>query len=356
MDSFFAAVEERDNPTLKGKPVAVGGDADRRGVICTANYVARTFGVRSAMATAKAVRLCPDLILLHPDMQKYKVVSQNIRAIFQQYTSLVEPLSLDEAFLDVSECAQCYGSATWMAQEIRKKIYATENLTASAGVSVNKFLAKVASDWNKPNGQHVVPPEAVEEFIAALPVTKIFGVGPKAAEKLRKLGITTCRELQGLTELELTRHFGKNFGFSLFNLARGIDARAVNPNRIRKSLSVEETFLVDLSTIAQCQKELATLLVELQRRLAKHYTKHSNNGYKQFRKIFVKIKFADFTHTTVENIAETLTIEQLNSLLDEGFSRGGGKAIRLLGVGVRFADLLSEQIVLPTKQLDLFLL
>lgn len=328
MDSFFAAVEERDEPKYKNKPLAVGSDEKNRGVISTANYVARKFGVCSAISSAKAKLLCPDLILVPVNMEKYRSVSASIRSIFKEYTELVEPLSLDEAFLDVSDCKNCYNSATWIAKEIRDKIFQKESLTASAGVSVNKFIAKVASDWHKPNGQKVVPPEEVDEFIKSLPVNKIFGVGPKTAEKLYELKVKTCGQLQTLSELELIDSFGVKFGKRLFLLARGIDNRQVEPNKIRKSLSVEETFTKDLSGLLECKEKMNHLLLELKKRL-----KREN---KKYNKVFVKVKFADFSHTTVERAGEDVAIESIQQLLEEGVSRGNDKQVRLLGLGVRF--------------------
>ena len=299
MDSFFAAVEERDNPAFRGKPVAVGGMAEQRGVIFTANYVARKFGVRSAMSSAKAKLQCPKLILLPPRIKQYQAVSSNIMDICKRYTDLAEPVSLDEVFLDVSSSAKCYGSATWIAQEIRDTIYQDQGLTASAGISINKFLAKVASDWNKPNGQYVIPPSAVAEFIARLAVEKIFGVGLKTAAKMHRLGITTCSDLQKLNIHAITSNFGDKYGNILFNLCRGVDQRAVNPNRKRKSLSIEKTFATDLATSEHCQIEIVALINELQRRLRnlgehEHGVKTNSQRNIKFHKIFVKLKFADF--------------------------------------------------------------
>lgn len=327
MDCFYAAVHERDDPTLKSKPIAVGGLSQNRGVIATANYVAREFGVRSAMATHQAMKLCPNLILLPGDMAKYREISASIREIFKDYSDLVEPLSLDEAFIDVTGATKCYGSATLIAKEIRQRIYAKEQLTASAGVSVNKFLAKVASDWKKPNGQFVILPRDVADFVMKLPVRKIFGVGPVTADKLSSMGILTCQDLQAKSRDELQNKFGK-FGESLHNLARGIDEREVNPNRIRKSVSIEETFVTDLQTLEQCRAELPQLLKQLDKRLMRL----DNNDY---HKVFIKLKFHDFTKTTVETVLSKINITALNNLLEKGFERGLGKSVRLLGLGVR---------------------
>ena len=330
MDAFFVSVEEREHPHLRDKPVAVGGEIRQRGVISTANYFARKFGVHSAMSTYKALQLCPQLIVVPVNMQKYKQISQHIRQIMAEYTDLIEPLSLDEAFLDVTNCKKCSNSATWIAEEIRNKIYLSENLTASAGISINKFIAKIASDWHKPNGQYLVAPAMVDEFVSILPVTKIFGVGAKTAERLHNLGIYTCADLQKRSQDELGKYFGK-FGSSLYFLSRGIDNREVNPHRIRKSLSIETTYNKDLIDQAACISELNILIEGLRLRLG---AENKNS----FNKILVKIKFNDFVLTTVETTAYNLNIEKIQHLLVDGLSRGANKPVRLLGVGVRFCD------------------
>jgi DNA polymerase-4 len=215
-DCFYAAVEMRDDPSLRGRPVAVGGQAHQRGVIATCNYEARRYGVHSAMATAHALKRCPDLIVLPPSFDKYRAASAQILTIYRDYTELVEPLSLDEAYLDVSQATQCKGSATLIAQEIRARIQSTVGITASAGIAPNKFLAKIASDWRKPNGQFAITPDAVTEFVAALPVGKLFGVGKVTAEKLNQLGVHTCGDLRAWDGLALQAQFGK-FGEKLFS-------------------------------------------------------------------------------------------------------------------------------------------
>jgi DNA polymerase IV len=330
MDSFFASVEIRDNPNLRDKPVAVGSEIQQRGVISTANYIARKYGVHSAMPTYKALQICPKLIVVKGNMQKYKDISHNVRSIMAEYTDLIESLSLDEAFLDVTKCSKCYNSATWIAQEIRDRIYASENLTASAGISINKFIAKVASDWNKPNGQYLVAPNMVDEFVQNLSVKKIFGVGPKTAERLSNLGIHTCSDLQARSIDELQQYFGK-FGGSLYYLSRGIDNREVNPNRVLKSLSLETTYDTDLSIKTACIIELNILIERLK-------TKLSRSDKNNFNKIFVKIKFNDFTITTIETMSSNLNLEKMHNLLIEGLRRGLNKPVRLLGVGVRLCD------------------
>ena len=329
MDCFYAAVELRDRPELQGRPVAVGGAASRRGVLCTSNYQARKCGVRSAMSSAHAVRLCPDLTILPVDMAKYREVSKRIRQIFYEYTDLIEPLSLDEVYLDVSDSQACQNSATRIAQAIRQRIYNTEQLTASAGVASNKYLAKIASDWRKPNGQFVIAPHAVEGFIKTLPVSKIFGVGKVTAKKLQQMAIHTFLDLQRLSKEELVLQFGK-FGRRLYQLARGVDDRPVEPSRVRKSLSVEHTYPEDLPTLTACQQQLPRLLKDLTARLQQH-------EHRLVHKQFVKVKFNNFQVTTVESVVSAVSYDLFTELLATGFKRQG-QPVRLLGVGVGFAE------------------
>ncbi|MDR2209321.1 MAG: DNA polymerase IV [Azoarcus sp.] len=328
-DCFYAAVEMRDDPTLRGKPLAVGGRAEARGVIATCNYEARAFGVRSAMSTARAFRLCPQLILLPPDFRRYRDVSRQILAIYRDFTPLVEPLSLDEAYLDVSGIGRCQGSATRMAEEIRARIRAEAGITASAGIAANKFLAKVASDWNKPDGQFVILPQDADAFTAALPVNRIFGVGKVTAARLQKRGVQTCGDLRIWDMARLIGEFGR-FGSMLYQLCRGVDERPVRPDRIRKSLSVELTYAHDLPDLAACHAELPSLIAEFRRRFArlpKPVPVHN---------AVVKVKFADFTQTTAECVCTSPDETVWGALLDEAYARRK-KAVRLLGVGVRFA-------------------
>ena len=231
-DCFYASVEMRDDPSLRGRPLAVGGRADQRGVVATCNYEARRFGIHSAMATAQAMKLCPELVVIPPAMEKYRIASSQIMAIYQDYTDIVEPLSLDEAYLDVTDSPHCKGSATLIAQEIRRRIVETVGITASAGVGPNKFVAKIASDWNKPDGLFLVRPEEVDAFVAALPVKKLHGVGKVTAEKLNRLGAQTCADLRGWSLDKLQEHMG-SFGVRLYDLSRGIDHREVNTSRER---------------------------------------------------------------------------------------------------------------------------
>lgn len=329
-DSFYASIEVRDHPELRGRPVAVGGAPSGRGVIATCSYEARAFGVRSAMSSAHAMRLCPDLVLLKPDFERYRTASRQILEIYRDYTPLVEPLSLDEAYLDVTGVERCSGSATLMATEIRARIHREVGITASAGIAPNKFIAKVASDWNKPNGQHVVPPAQVDAFVAALPVKRLFGVGKVTAERLAALGVDTCGDLRALHEAALVGHFG-SFGASLYRLCRGIDERPVVPDRPRKSLSVETTYQRDLLDLAACHAALPALLEEFSTRLARARLPGP------LHKAFVKIRFADFSRTTAECVAEAPDRAVWMRLLDEAWARRC-QPVRLLGVGVRFSQ------------------
>ncbi len=336
----------RDNPALVDLPLAVGGRADQRGVVATCNYVARRFGIRSAMATAQALQRCPDLIVLPPAMEKYRVASRQILAIYRDYTELVEPLSLDEAYLDVTHVSRCQGSATLMAQEIRQRIFETVGITASAGIAPNKFIAKIASDWNKPNGQYVVRPQDVEAFVSVLPVDKLFGVGAVTARKLHKLGAKTCADLRAWSLNELQHHFGK-FGERLHELCRGIDTREVSPTRERKSVSVEETYATDLPDLPSCRAQLPELTRQLQARMERAKVTTS------IRKLFVKIRFADFQRTTAECLATALDPVMLDTLLEKAYARRQ-YPVRLLGVGVRLDELITEEGTPTANQLGLF--
>ena len=331
MDCFYAAIEQRDRPELRGKPVGVGGARDRRGVLTTCSYEARPFGVRSAMPTYLALQKCPQLIVVPTRFDVYRRESQRIREILGTFTEQIEPLSLDEAYLDVSHLE--YDPAA-VAFEIRERIYEQTGLTASAGIASNKLLAKIASDMNKPNGQCVVRPDGVAAFMEGLAVRKLWGVGGVLAEKLEKREIRTCGDMQGLSRVELHKMFGR-FGLELFELCRGIDDRAVEPHRARKSLSTEETFSQNLTTLPECERRLAALHADLVRDLARL---GRTGDARPVRKVFVKLKFANFTRTTVECVAAEPTLAVLNGLLEQGFRRGAGLAVRLLGAGVRFAE------------------
>tara|TARA_B110000503_G_scaffold15645_1_gene22013 strand:+ start:64859 stop:65998 length:1140 start_codon:yes stop_codon:yes gene_type:complete len=330
-DCFYASIEMRDNPALRGKPIAVGGSPERRGVVATCNYEAREFGIHSAMASATARRLCPDLIIIRTDMDKYRLASSQIHEIFQRYTDLIEPLSLDEAFLDVSDCDEFRGSATRIAEAIRNEVREVVGITISAGIAPNKFLAKIASDWNKPDGQFAVLPNDVDDFVAKLAVKKLHGVGKVTAEKMLRLNLRTCKDLENFGADALTEHFG-SFGERLFELSRGIDNRPVSTDRIRKSVSVENTFDTDLPDLDSSLEAMLGLLPKLELRL-----KRLDNHY-SIKKQFVKLKFHDFVTTTVEMLSEDTNPENYRTLCEQGFARGE-RAVRLIGVGVRVEPL-----------------
>ena len=330
-DCFYASIEMRDNPALRGKPIAVGGSPERRGVVATCNYEAREFGIHSAMASATARRLCPDLIIIRTDMDKYRLASSQIHEIFQRYTDLIEPLSLDEAFLDVSDCDEFRGSATRIAEAIRNEVREVVGITISAGIAPNKFLAKIASDWNKPDGQFAVLPNDVDDFVAKLAVKKLHGVGKVTAAKMLRLNLRTCKDLENFGADALTEHFG-SFGERLFELSRGIDNRPVSTDRIRKSVSVENTFDTDLPDLDSSLEAMLGLLPKLELRL-----KRLDNYY-SIKKQFVKLKFHDFVTTTVEMLSEDTNPENYRTLCEQGFARGE-RAVRLIGVGVRVEPL-----------------
>lgn len=334
-DCFYAAVEMRDDPSLANLPIAIGGKSDRRGVVATCNYKARHFGVHSAMPTGQALKLCPDLVVIPGTMAKYREAALQIRQIFYRYTDKVEPLSLDEAYLDVTDCTECQGSATLIAQQIRAQIATEVGVTASAGVAPNKFLAKVASDLNKPDGQFVITPEEVDDFVQKLEVKRIFGVGKVTNEKLRRMGIITCGDLQQRNLIELVDKFGV-FGKRLHDLSYGRDERQVNSNSRRKSLSVEHTYSDDLPDQIACLAKLPDLLIELRSRL-----RRVDSDY-LVTKQFIKMKFNDFTTTTVERqMVSGLPVESFEALCQQAWIRGS-RPVRLMGIGVRFIDT-SEQ-------------
>ncbi|MDM7255626.1 MAG: DNA polymerase IV [Paracoccus sp. (in: a-proteobacteria)] len=287
MDAFFASVEQRDDPALRGRPVAVGGSS-ARGVVAAASYEARRFGVRSAMPSLRAARLCPDLIFVKPRFDVYRAVSQQIRAIFARFTPLIEPLSLDEAYLDLTD--HLNGStATRIAGEIRALIRAETGLTASAGVSYNKFLAKIASDQRKPDGMFVIPPEAGPGFVLTLPVARFHGIGPATAAKMERLGIRTGADLRTRDEAFLTRHFGKS-GRYFHDICRGIDRRELRPDRIRKSIGAENTYAADLHRMDQAEAALAPLAAKVWRAV----TRHDAQG----RTVTLKARYSDFQTLT----------------------------------------------------------
>lgn len=333
MDAFFAAVEMRDNPALRNVPMAVGGSSDRRGVIATCNYEARKFGVRSAMATAHAMKLCPKLVVVRGRMAKYSEASEQVFEIFQEYTSLIEPLSLDEAYLDVTDCDLFQNSATWIAEDIRKKIFQRTGLTASAGISCNKLLAKMASELNKPNGQCTIAPPQIPEFIAKVPVEKIWGIGKVTAARLHEMGIRNCLDLQGYSRSEMIHLMGK-FGETLYDFCRGIDEREVETEYERKSLGTEETFDKDLDNFDEMKINVVRMVEELKEHL-------QNYQERTIKNLHVKIKYLDFKQTTIER-QMPLTNENFIYLLEERWSQDP-RPVRLLGVGVKFDDTKTEE-------------
>ncbi|MBL4783767.1 MAG: DNA polymerase IV [Porticoccaceae bacterium] len=327
MDAFFASVEQRDNVELQGKPVIVGGQPNSRGVVAACSYEARQFGIHSAMPCSRAYRLCPNAIFVPPRFEAYKAVSKIIQEIFWRYATDVEPLSLDEAYLDVSHNTAFDGSATRLAEAIKKSIYAETNLVASAGVSYNKFLAKIASDMDKPNGLYVIKPSQGEAFIAALPIGKFYGVGPAIEAKMLKLGIKTGRDLRAKSQLELVQHFGKS-GNYFFNIAQGIDQRPVRSSRTRKSLSKETTFKHDIND--------TSLLLEHLNTLAKTVFDNLENQLFVAKTITLKVKYADFKTVTrsYSSTKRFTDLAQIRAILPELLSRteAGQHGVRLVGL------------------------
>jgi len=328
MDAFYASVEQRDNPELRGMPVAVGG-SQARGVVAAASYEARKFGVHSAMPSVIAQRKCPDLLFVKPRFDVYKAVSLQIRSIFAEYTPIIEPLSLDEAYLDVTENLKGIASATWIAEEIRARIRTETDKTASAGVSYNKFLAKLASDYRKPDGLFVITPEMGPAFVEALPVRKFYGVGPATARKMEQVGIKTGLDLKAQTPDFLERHFGKA-GSYYYWAARGIDYRPVRVDRIRKSIGAENTFAVDLFSYEAARDQLQDIIDKVW-----SYCERSGT---RGRTLTLKVKFANFRQITRSrtgqvSIAARGELEQLsNALLEPLFPVA--KGIRLLGISL----------------------
>jgi len=338
MDCFYAAVEMRDHPEYQSVPLAIGGKSQRRGVLSTCNYLARKFGVHSAMPVFKARELCPDLLIIPGRMSVYVEVSQKLREIFYRYTDLVEPLSLDEAFLDVTDSTLCHGSATYIAEDIRRTIERELNLTASAGISYCKFLAKIASDENKPNGQFVISPEQAKSFIANLPLKKIPGVGKVGQQHLADKNLFTCADIAQYPEASLLSSFGK-LGQSLLAYSQGIDNRPVQPNRERKSVAVERTFEHNLLSEEQCLKYLEGFYKQLEMRLEKHLDN------KVINKLGVKIKFSDFTIKSSERKYSKLNQSIFKQLLHQLLTLNPNKPIRLLGLSVGISEKSEQQFV-----------
>lgn len=334
MDAFFASVEQMDNPALRGKPIAVGG-AENRGVVAAASYEARKFGVRSAISGVMAKRNCPDLIFVRPRFDRYKEISSKIRNIFYEYTDLVEPLSLDEAYLDVTINKKGNPSATLLAEEIRLRILNEVGLTASAGISINKFVAKIASDFNKPNGQKTVKPDEVLDFLEVLPIRKFYGVGKVTTEKMYQLGIFTGLELKSKTLEFLEKHFGKSGSF-YYNVVRGIHNSEVKSERITKSVAAEHTFDVNLSSEIFMLEKLEQIANSLDKRLKKYHIAGKT--------VTLKIKYSDFSQQTRSKTLpyfisdKGLILETVKELLYQDRMKD---SVRLLGISL--SNLNTEQ-------------
>lgn len=342
MDCFFAAVEMRDNPRYRHIPIAVGGDPKKRGVVSTANYVARQYGIHSAMPMAKAVKLCPYLKIVPHRMSVYKEASAHIVRIFHRYTKHIESVSMDEAYLDVTDCPLFKGSATLIAEHIRQTIFSELQLTASAGIAPLKFLSKIASDLNKPNGQYVIGPEKVKAFIAQLPLKKIPGVGKVTEQKLVELGLHTGSDILKYDLKKLLEHFGK-FGRVLYERCHGIDNRDIENSRLRKSVGVEKTLVKDIYDWIDCIPILESLYTELEKRLGRLRSDLS------ISRQGVKFKFSDFQLTTQEHIWSILDKQDLIELAQKVWQeRRQGRGIRLIGLHVMLIDpILDRQLVLP---------
>jgi DNA polymerase-4 len=333
MDCFYAAVEMRDHAFLRGRPMAVGGSS-RRGVLTTCNYEARAFGCRSAMPTYKALELCPELLVVPPRFDIYRAEAEKIRAIMFEFTELVEPLSLDEAFLDLSHESRY----AWdIAKELRKKIFTQTGLSASAGIAPNKLLAKIASDWKKPNGQFAVRPEEVSAFMKKLPVAKLWGIGPKSCAKLLAAGIRSCEDAQNAGPTRLEELLG-SFGSVVFRQSQGIDEREVRAHRVRKSISTERTFEDSLRLDRECLEALPRLFAEL-----RHDVERKASDRK-IAKLFVRLKFDDFQKTSRECLGSELRLNVFEKLLEEALARRAGRPVRLIGAGVRFVEQSAEQL------------
>jgi DNA polymerase IV len=331
MDCFYAAVEVKKNPALRGQPLGIGGPANTRSVLCTASYEARKYGVRAAMPSSQAVRLCPQLLLVPPDFDSYRKESKSVREIFERFTDRIEPLSLDEAYLDVTDCSLFNGSATLIAYEIRRLIYTELGLTASAGVAPNKFLAKIASDWKKPNGQFVVRPEEIAAFVETLPIEKIYGVGKVTAQKMHSLGLMTCADIQKHSVAQLTQWFGSR-AQELYNFSRGIDNREVQTHFERKSLTVEQTYNKDLPDWASCAAQIPELYSDWLERIQK------SDYQKRMKSLVVKLRFFDFQITTHEDTLKHFpTEEDFTRLLERAWQRRA-EPVRLIGLGVHMTS------------------
>ncbi|MEO1122612.1 MAG: DNA polymerase IV [Cyanobacteria bacterium J06635_15] len=329
MDAFYASVEQRDHPDYRGKPIVVGGRPEKRGAVAAASYEARQYGIHSAMPSRIAAQLCPTLIFARPRFDVYKTVSQQIQQIFFQYTDLVEPLALDEAYLDVTENKPGIGSAMAIAREIKQAIHTETQLTASAGVSVNKFLAKIASAMDKPDGLYLIAPDQVESFVAALPIDKFHGVGEVTARKLKALGIHTGADLKHWQEGDLVARFGK-VGHYYYRVSRGQDNRPVNPNRIRKSIGAEQSFSTDLSSLEDMVNALETIAQQVASRLERQ----KRWGYT----LTLKVKYANYQQITRSRTVTT-PIYESPAIFDMARSlllthRNQTQKVRLLGIAI----------------------
>ena len=336
MDAFFAAVEQRDFPELKGKPVIVGGQPNTRGVVAASSYEARKYGIHSAMPCSRAYQLCPQAVFVRPRFSAYKQVSEEIHAIFNEYTDLVEPLSLDEAYMDVTDTRLCDNSASLMAKELRAKIFERLRLTASAGISYNKFLAKLGSDQNKPNGQFVILPGEAERFLKDLPIGRFHGVGKVTEAKMKAAGITTGGDLKNKSQLQLQVLLGNSAEY-YYNIARGIDDRPVSSNRVRKSLGAETTFQHDLSNTDEMIQQLYSLLDDILESLSQRELLACT--------FTIKVKYSDFTQVTRSYTSDTVisvsdTARQLIPVL-LAKTDADRKPVRLLGVS--FSNLMDQK-------------
>ena len=329
LDAFYASVEQRDNPALRGKPVAVGGSADKRGAVAAASYEARAYGVYSATPSRTAKYKCPDLIFVPPRFEVYKAIAVQIREIFHHYTDLVEPVALDEAYLDVTENKFSIASAQEIAQLIRSDIFTATQLTASAGVSVNKFLAKMASGLNKPNGMAVILPHQGLDFVSQLPIEKFHGIGKVTATKLHEMGIFTGADLRERSLSELIAKFGK-VGRFYYQIARGEDERLVVANRVRKSVSMETSYDPDLNDRLSIEQALAQVAIDLHARLEKSEIKGQT--------LTLKVKFADYSQVT-RSVTKTMAFTEVRSIQEASRRLVGaldleGRSVRLLGLGI----------------------
>jgi DNA polymerase-4 len=355
MDCFYAAVEMRDNPKFRDIPIAIGGPSKTKGVLCTSNYKAREFGVRAAMPTFKAFQLCPHLTLVRPNFHKYEKISAQIREIFYKYTDLVQPLSLDEAYLDVTNSPHFNGSATMIAKAIQKEIYEVTGLTASAGVSFNKMLAKIASDWKKPNGIFVITPEQRMSFIKELPLKKIPGIGKVSSARMERLGLVTCGDVLERDLFDLINIFGKRSALDLYEACNGISNSRVSKRRQRKSFGIERTFFNPVTTLEDFKDEFDILVEKYQLRLSEMDEFHLQD--RDISHISIKIRFSDFqTHTkevmidsdvsdyikTNKSLADK-QITDLRQLLIDNYETNK-KDIRLIGIGIKFKEKTHRQL------------